>query len=179
VLSLDAAEVLQQPVEVTGGRLEPRRLLAGTAEGRLDWSCDDLLLVVRGPIQRQLSASPADLKRVKMGTPSEGIRFHLHRLSDRRPLELDPDAFEFGDAGPPSASSLLRLTAWLEGFTPKPTLDDHFRMLPPALAPAVVDDDTAKALGGAQDEKKDRVLLDNLGQFRFYSAWRAAVERAR
>jgi hypothetical protein len=179
VLNLDEADVLAQPIEVTGGRLEPRRLLARTAEGHLEWSCDDLLLVVRGPIQRQLTASAADLKRVKLGTPSEGVRFHLHRLSDRRPLELDPDAFEFGDTDQPSASSLLRLTAWLEGFTPKPTLDDQFRTLPPALAPAVVDDDTLKALGGTQHEKKDRVLLDNLGQFRFYSAWRAAVERAR
>lgn len=179
VRSLSEADLKSPPLEVIGGRLEPGRLNGRAHDARFEWGCDDLLIVVRGPIQRQLTASVAGLKRIKTATPSEGYRLHLHRVSDPRPLEIDPDAFEFsGDAGAAS-SSMLRLQAWLEGFEPKPLVDDGFRLLPPALAPAVVNDATARALGRAPEDKKNNPLLDNLAQFRFYSAWRAAIERGR
>jgi hypothetical protein len=62
-------------------------------------------------------------------------------------------------------------------------VDDGFRWLPPALAPAA-----PGAHGGTRPglpaptgrgAREGALVLDNLAQFRFYSAWRAAVERLR
>jgi hypothetical protein len=176
-LRLDEQPLLREPVLVSGGALEEQRLRARTPEGRLEWTSDDLLLVVKGPIHREHQAESTNLRRIKSATPSPGYRFHLHRRSDARPLELDPDAFEFDlERGRPG-SSLLRISSWIEGLLPRPAIDDAFRALPPALGAAEDDDETARALGRSAQKKGAVLVLDNLRQFRFYSAWRAAVER--
>ena len=174
---LDERPLLEEPVLVNGGALEPQRLRARTPEGRFDWTSDDLLLVVKGPIQREHQAETTNLRRIKSATPSPGYRFHLHRRSDSRPLELDPDAFEFDLERGRAGSSLLRLQSWLDGLQPKPAIDDSFRLLPPALGAAQEEDETARALGRSPQKKSAALVLDNLRQFRFYSAWRAAIER--
>jgi hypothetical protein len=60
-------------------------------------------------------------------------------------------------------------------------VDDEFRRLPPALAPAAP---SGGALGMVETLRAPRasdapLVLDNLAQFRFYSAWRGLVERQR
>jgi hypothetical protein len=174
---LDEQPLLREPVLVSGGALEPQLLRARTPEGRFDWKSDDLLLVVKGPIHRERQADGTNLRRVRSASPSPGYRFHLHRRSEPRPLELDPDAFEFDLERGRAGSSLLRLQSWIDGLQPPPAIDDAFRLLPPALGAAQEADETARALGRSTQKKSASLVLDNLRQFRFYSAWRAAVER--
>lgn len=173
---LPEREALVEPQLVRGGRLEPGRLRARVGDGRLEWSRDDLLLVVKGPIRRERQAEDRNPKRIRTAAPSDGFRFHLHRLRDPRPLELDPDAFEFeAERGQPG-SSLLRLGAWIDAFDPPALVDDGFRLLPPALGVAEPDPGATRALGGAE-HKPAALMLDNLRQFRAFSGWRGALER--
>lgn len=176
-VTLREGSLAVEPLVVVGGALLAGRLAGRTADGRLEWSPEDLLLVVKGPIQRQYQAEDTNLRRLRSASPSEGYRFHLHRRSDPRPLELDPDGFDFDAERGRVASSMLRLTTWIEAFEPPPRVDDSFRFLPPALGAAETRGTTARALGRPPQQKGFGVVLDNLRQFRFYSAWRAALER--
>ena len=59
--------------------------------------------------------------------------------------------------------------------------DEAFRNIVPALSPGV---DPLTDLSGMRESRPKgkepkTVILDNVAQFREYSAWRAAVERAR
>jgi hypothetical protein len=137
--------------------------------------------VVRGPITREYLA-PARARRVRTATLDHGYRFHLHRHDDPRPLELDPAAFDFGMPSL-TESSLLLLSSWIEKAAAGVPVDDRFRreaaVLQPETPPTA---GIAVALGGAGDRRKEdeAQVLDNLEQFRFYSAWRAcALRRAR
>jgi hypothetical protein len=58
-------------------------------------------------------------------------------------------------------------------------VDDAFRRLPPALAPAPPAGGRLARAGETPREgaPKEGGVLDNLAQFRFYSAWRGAAER--
>jgi hypothetical protein len=185
VVSVPEADVraASHPLLATGGSLHGDTLEALTGEGRVRIARSELLLVVRGPIAREYQAG-AEWRRLRTATLEQGYRFHLHRRSELRPLELDPGAFEFGEGPEPSGSSLLRLTAWVEAVGAGAPCDDCFRLLPPALGPESADGKgataAARALAARAGEEKDkgaRVVLDNLAQFRFHSAWRGAVER--
>ena len=168
----------------------PLIVLGGTAEGGLRFRHDEgeiaveapgMLLVVRGPIARERTPS-AEIRRQRLASPEPGYRFHLHRRDDPRPLELDPEDFDFGPAGPVAGSSMLELSGWVAGLAEGLMVDDRFRRLPPVFAPAAPerrslrDALTTRVRTGPEAEAP---LLDNLGQFRAYSGWRAAVERRR
>jgi hypothetical protein len=63
-------------------------------------------------------------------------------------------------------------------------LDGGFRRVPPALGPAEPEPRGAVAAAGTlgfasrpQGKQEGPVVLDNVAQFRFYSGWRAAVQR--
>jgi hypothetical protein len=96
-------------------------------------------------------------------------------------VELDPGDFDFG--GGADVSALLRLAAWIDEAAAGVPVDDGFRRLPPALAPEEARGSVASALqarpAGPARRDEARVVLDNTGQFRSYSAWRATVERRR
>jgi hypothetical protein len=139
-------------------------------------------MVIQGPIARHYQPSP-EFKRVRSATLEQGYRFHLHRIEDPRPLELDPGAFEFGTAAR-EISSLLTLSGWVRELAEGIATDDGFRRLPPALGAASPETEGAvgAAAGLAQAGTRDKAApqpLDNLAQFRFYSGWRAALERRR
>jgi hypothetical protein len=153
-----------------------------TDEGPLRLAPGALFLIVRGPITREYQTS-TNVKRVRTATLEGGHRIHLHRRDDPRPLELDTLLFDFGDAVLTSMSSLLTLLGWLEQAAPQTPVDDGFRRLTPALAPArsegtgrlsAADALRAPRRGTPQDGP---LVLDNVQQFRAYSGWRAAVER--
>jgi hypothetical protein len=139
------------------------------------------MLVVRGPIARGY-APPPSVRRGGTATLEPGYRFHLHRVHDPRPLELDPAAFDFGVTSL-TESSLLLLSAWVDKLAAGAPADDRFRREPPALAPSSAETEGfAATLGRPAPRRKDGavLVLDNLEQFRFYSAWRAAgLRRAR
>jgi hypothetical protein len=156
-----------------------------TEEGPVTVRRGDVRLVVQGAITREYQPSTGR-RRVDTARLEGGYRVHLHRRQDPRALELDAGAFEFGFAD--SGSARLELDAWVEAIAPDATFDDGFRRLPPALGPAGAEPRGALAAAGSLgltgrgrrgglDERP--VVFDNVEQFRFYSGWRAAVERRR
>jgi len=183
VVALPEAEVrvAARPLAVAGGFWSGDGLTFRTEAGPLQPRPDGLLLVVRGPITREYLA-PARARKVRTATLDQGHRFHLHRRDDPRPLELDPVAFDFGVPSL-TESSLLLLTSWVEKAAAGVPVDDRFRRETPALQAAAPETaGIAAALGGGGERRKEdeAQVLDNLEQFRFYSAWRAcALRRAR
>jgi hypothetical protein len=179
------AEARVRPLRALGGGRSEGTLSLRTEEGPVDLHCGDVLLVVRGPITRAYQTS-SRRRRVDTAQPDEGYRVHLHRHREPRPAEIDAATFEFGGAG--TGSARLELDAWAEEVAGRAPRDDGFRRLPAALGPAEPEPkgvlSAASSLGLASRGRRSRrdevpVLLDNLEQFRFYSGWRAAVERRR
>jgi hypothetical protein len=146
--------------------------------GTLRVAAPDLRLVVRGPIAREYQSRGSARNQVRMAGLEAGYRFHLHFVSEPRPVEIDPWACELGTGV--AGSSLLTLSSWIKAATGGVPEDDGFRWLTPALAPE------ARAEGGivsAAEPLRPRpsgkggeaaVVLDNAAQFRVYSGWRAA-----
>jgi len=188
VIEIPEADVrlAARPVVAAGGRSEPSGLILRHERGRSRLESSDVLLVVRGPIVREYTPS-AESKRARSATLEPGYRIHLHRRHELRPFELDPGNFDFGDAVT-SRSTLLTLLDWVAALATGAPADELFRRLPPALAPTAAGENgpatAADALSsavrrGTRRPEDARTLLDNVDQFRFYSAWRAAVERRR
>jgi hypothetical protein len=140
----------------------------------------DVLLVVKGPIARAVPPAP-EIRRLRVAAPEPGYRVHLHRRATPRPLEIDPEDFDFGPQGPLAGSSLLELMSWVEALAPPEAVDDRFRRLPPVFAPAAAERSSLRGALASRAPGADQATLrlDNLGQFRHYSGWRAVIERQR
>jgi len=173
VFLIPEAEARAPALLATGGRSEGGGLRLRSDEGSLEIAAADLLLIVRGPIRREYQAREPDRKKPHLASLEDGYRFHLHRRMDSRPVELDPASFAFGAEAPLTGSSLLELRGWLAGLGEGVPVDDGFPRLPPALGTAKAEGDLATRPPSAP------LVLDNLAQFRFYSGWRAAIERRR
>jgi hypothetical protein len=177
------SEARVPPVPATGGERDGRRLRLKTAQGSLEVGREDILLVVEGPIQREYQPREVERTKPRTATLDTGYRFHLHRRSDPRPVELDPANFSFGARGAGTGSSLLELKAWVAALGEGVATDDGFKRVPPALSPAPPEEGAAASLrrtgSGLARAQEAPAILDNLAQFRFYSGWRAAVERRR
>lgn len=181
LLSLEETEVrvAARPLLALEGRLAGHALELRTAEGPLRITAEDLLLAVRGPITRERQAG-SEVRRLRVALPEQGFRVHLHRRSELPPVELDPEVLAFGRGV--HRSALLQINDWVAALARGFAVDDGFRRFPPALAPAQVSPGgvagAVRALepGGAPAGKAP-LLLDNVAQFRFYSAWRGAVAR--
>jgi hypothetical protein len=180
------AEARAQPwVAEAGGWTDAELHLRGAGRTRRVAGAD-VLIIVQGAIVREYEL-PETLRKVRTAGLEPGYRFHLHLRAETEPLELDPGAFAF-TAGPPlSGSSRLELGAWVEALGREAPLDDGFRRLSPVMSPVSAEAKGAlraasafahqpTGRGGKGGEPR---ILDNLGQFRFYSAWRGAVERSR
>jgi hypothetical protein len=172
-----------RPRVAVGGRFADGTLDARVEGGRLRIAGPDLLLVVRGPIARDYPTAP-DLKRLRTATLEPGYRVHLHRNADPQPLELDPGSFEFSDPASAGRSSLLELLEWVEALARDAPIDNDFRLLAPALGVSAPEASGVGALvatlarpTAGRSAGNAPVVLDNLAQFRFYSAWRAALAR--
>jgi hypothetical protein len=181
------------PLVVRGGRWAEGMLHAQTGHGVVRIGPDDILLLVQGPIVRERQVSPevADLrnvrslKLVRTAGLTQGFRYHFHRRSDPLPVEIDPLAFEFGEAARASRSSDQRLAEWVACLVAGMVADDGFRRQVPALGPSAPSPGSPLnrvmplGPGSSRGKESEAQLLDNLAQFRFYSAWRGLVERAR
>ncbi len=185
VLLVPEVEARVRPLQAVGGERGEGVLALRTEEGPVTLRRGDVRLVVRGAITREYQPSTRR-RRVDTARLEQGYRVHLHRRQDPRALELDAGAFEFAFAV--TGSARLELDAWVEEMAPDATIDDGFRRLPPVLGPAGTEPRGALAAAGAfglgtrsrrngLDERP--VVFDNVEQFRFYSGWRAAVERRR
>lgn len=179
VFTFDEAAVraAAEPEAALGGHFDGEALRLRTPGGAADVAGSDLLLVVKGPITREYL--PKENPRfVRTSTLDPGFRFHLHRRDAPRPLEIDPAAFDFGSHRA-RESSLLEIAGWMAALAAYAPVDDGFRRMAPALAPA-----TPPTGSAARPEEALRTsaasppaVLDNVAQFRLYSAWRGAVER--
>lgn len=178
-------EARVRPVRALGGEGGEGSLALRTEEGPVELRRGDVLLVVRGTITREYQPSPKR-RRIDTARLDEGYRVHLHRQREPRPVEIDAATFETGFAV--TGSARLEIDAWTEEVRGEAACDDAFRRLPPALGPAEPEPRGALAAvsslgrasrgqGGGRGEGP--VVLDNVQQFRFYSGWRAAVERRR
>jgi hypothetical protein len=169
-----------EPLSATRGGLDGSAFAVVTREGRLRLEASDVLVIVRGAITREYQ-STSERRRLRVASLEPGYRIHVHRRADARSVELDPAAFDFGRGGPATGAQ-LQLDAWLDEVFPEVPRDDSFRLFIPALAPAApaaassadAADALARRRGGLA-----RPVLDNLAQFRFHSAWRAAALRRR
>src|ERR1044071_9771334 len=112
---------------------------------------------------RVLSFTP-----MRLFAPGEGHRVHLHLADEARPIELDPESFDFG-AAPVAASSTLELKEWLATLAPDAAVDDSFRQVTPALGPTEeAVDGAARALERLRTQRDDAApQYDNVAQFRF------------
>jgi hypothetical protein len=186
-LFVPAEEARVRPLRAVSGRRLPAGLSLRTEEGPVELDLESLLLVVTGPIVRE-HQTRYERRRGPSTRLDEGRRVHLHRTAEARPVEIDPDNLETGFSA--AASARLEVDAWIAALEARLPHDDGFRRLPPALAPAEPEPagplaaaaalrarDRARA--GSRTGGDEPVLLDNVAQFRFYSGWRAAVERRR
>jgi hypothetical protein len=171
-----AVRAATEPERTLGGSFDSQALRLRTPAGPVEIEGADLLLVVKGAIIREHPPTER-LRFARTSSLEPGYRFHLHRREQPRPVEIDPAAFDFG-AHRARESSLLEIAGWIAALAAAAPVDDGFRRITPALAPA------APATGPARLEDALRTsatpppaTLDNVAQFRFYSAWRGAVER--
>ncbi len=190
VLIAESAIREATPLYARGGHRSAHTLVVRIEDAEVEVSASDLVLVVRGPITREYQASaPAggvieqmrSLKRLRLATLEQGYRFHLHRRDDPRPIELNPDAFDFGAAGAAGGSTLLALAAWVDDLSRGARQDDGFRLLAPVLAVSTEGSGLAGAMRRRNEARgpETNAVLDNAAQFRFYSAWRGILERHR
>ena len=144
-------------------------------EGRRDVARGSVLLVVRGPIAREYQA-PDKKRKIETARLESGYRFHLHLRDEPIALEIDPFDFGFPGGPPLSGSSQIEIQSWVDAVRGEAPDDDAFRYVTPALG--LRKDEAARALPRLSPEAgKPATVLDNLAQVRFYSGWRAAVER--
>ena len=147
----------------------------------------DVALVVWGTIRREYQAAITPKPRKGRRAPSperpeELEVFHLHTHSRPQPLEIDALTFEFRPRPPldPRLPALRDGLARLSGTVP---IDRDFRFETPALtfsnaAQGEGDSALRAALGArSQGSREGLTLLDNLPQFRFFSAWRGLLAR--
>ena len=181
------AEARVRPLRALSGDRREGALSLRTEEGGVELANGDVLLVVRGLITRAYQPS-SKRRRIDTARLDEGYRVHVHRRSagrGSRPVEIDAATFEFGFAV--TGSARLEVDAWTEEVAGGAPRDDGFRRLPPALGPSEAEPRGAIAAASSlrlaprtregRDERPG--VLDNVEQFRFYSGWRAAVERRR
>ena len=169
-----------RPRPVRGGRRQEGALFLQAGDDRVRLAPADVLLVVRGEIVREYQSQPRG-RKVQVATLEGGHRFHLHPVAGGPPFELDPGDFEFTEGEGVIAPTLRVLSFWVESLGPQAALDDNFRRLAPALGPEEASGGALSAVEALRPARRGgaALVLDNLAQFRFYSAWRAIVERLR
>jgi hypothetical protein len=177
-------EARRRPLCASRGERTESGLVLHTPEGRLIVPPQELLLVVSGPIARE-PAPCLERRRFDSSRLHESWCAHLHRIGDPRPLELDPRRIELGFTV--TGSVQLELESWVDELGREVPHDESFRRETPALAPAPSSDEGSAAWPFESPHPRPRQssgngpppVYDNLAQFRFYSGWRAAVERRR
>jgi hypothetical protein len=166
------------PAVAARGTVEADALVLEIDGGELRLTAGDVVLIVRGVIAREYPVSP-EVRRVSLASLEPGYRVHLHRAEAAPTVEIDPAAFEFA-SGPAVGGAQIQIASWLDRVFPGIPRDDSFRLVIPALAPAAPPaGGTAAAAALARPGRERRAVLDNVAQFRFHSAWRAAAFRLR
>jgi hypothetical protein len=170
----------REPMQVVGGRFASGVFTLRTAKRERAVKADEVQLVIQGEIHREYAADlQRDSRALRVLHP--GFRFHLYAQGMSLPFELDPEGFLFDGPSSLPTSSLLELRRWIDALPAGVPRDEGFRQMPPALAPSEVPAGPAifEAVAALRAGREGPVVLDNVTQFRFYSGWRAAIERRR
>lgn len=172
-LAVDSIDVSSRP---------PRWALRDDPEAEPTWRTLDeknLGLVVSAPIRRervQDSTTPQNRRVVRL---EDAWLVHLYIRGEERPWEIDPLRTGFEGFSLASAHmATLDLVRRLSALAP---YDDAFKNIVPALAPGLdsLEDVAGLKRSSTKTGKEPKaVALDNVIQFREYSAWRGAVEAA-
>lgn len=167
-LDLSATPLLAHLVEDPEAAVVPRNLLE-----------HEIFLIVSAPIKRE-KVHEAVASRLRPDRRlDDGYLVHLHLKGEPRPWEIDPRRTGF--QGPGEASAHMRTLELVRRLAATASHDEGFKNMVPALSPGVeplIEFAGLKKSRPAGKEPKT-VILDNVAQFREYSAWRAAVERTR
>ena len=139
----------------------------------------DIVLMVSAIIKREKVREPATSRLRTDRRLDDGYLVHLHLKGEQRPWEIDPG--RTGYQGPGPTSAYMRTLELVRRLAVTISHDEGFKNIVPALSPGV---DPLTDLSGMRESRPKgkepkTVILDNVAQFREYSAWRAAVERAR
>lgn len=141
---------------------------------------DEVALIVSATIRREKVKEQASLKAPPDTRLEDAFLVHLHLKNEPQPWEIDPrrTAFE----GVSLASAHMNTRELVRRLSLRAPHDDAFKNVVPALSPG--EDPTTglqvlKKPRGRDDQKQKPVVLDNVSQFREYSAWRGAVEKER
>ncbi len=144
---------------------------------RRDLRESDLTLIVSASIRRERvkdGASPRNRPETRL---EDAWLIHLHLKGEARPWEIDPLRTSYEGVGLASAfMNTLELVRRLSKVAPH---DESFRNIVPALSPGADprrDLETLAPTAKKKDKEPKVVVLDNVAQFREYSAWRGAVE---
>ena len=139
---------------------------------------NEITLIVSAPIKRERQKEQRS--KIRQDTRlEEAWLVHVHLRHEARPWEIDPrrTAYE----GPGLASAHMRTLELVRRLRTLAPLDEAFKNIVPALSPGA---DPSNELAGLQgrgtnprDKEPKTVVLDNVTQFREYSAWRGAIER--
>jgi hypothetical protein len=185
-LAESAVRAAAQPLLTTGGNPEGGVFaLEGGGPAR-QLTTADVLIIVWGTIRReplsQATRSMRDLKRAATPCAAESDLCHIHMRSSLRPLELDPGTFVFTEARGRVRSTPLRVRDGIASLATDAEIDRGFAQEAPALgvSSAPARSALAEAFGAERrndGRKRRETFLDNVAQFRFYSAWRGMVAR--
>jgi hypothetical protein len=140
---------------------------------------EDLVLVISASIRREKLKEPISPKKAPDVRLEDAFLVHLHLRGETRPWEIDPRRTAFEGAGLASAHmTTLALVRRLSATVPH---DEGFKNQVPAMAPGL--DPLSELVGlketGAKAPREQGlVVLDNVSQFREYSAWRGAIAMA-
>lgn len=170
-IPIESIDSLAEPAQCTV-REDPE-----TPPSRRDLRAGDLALIVTASIRREKVKDETPRRTPADSRLEDAWLVHLHFKAGARPWEIDPLKTAYEGAGPASAyMRTLELVRRLQAFAPH---DDAFKNMVPALSPGA-DPRTALASFAPANQKKSKepkvVVLDNVAQFREYSAWRGALE---
>ena len=168
---IEAIDLSRNPSECT---------LRDAGEGptsRRELKDGDVVLVVSAFIKREKVKDQTSLRNQIATRLEDFWLVHLHLKGENRPWEMDPRRTRYEGDGLPSAHMrTLEIVRRLSATVPH---DESFRNVVPAMSPCAdppsdLDDIRKGSLKSGREPKL--VVLDNVAQFREYSAWRGAVE---
>ncbi|MEO8500104.1 MAG: hypothetical protein ABI565_04260 [Vicinamibacteria bacterium] len=147
------------------------------APSRRELREQDVMLILSASIKRERVKDQAP-SRARADTRLEDAwLIHLHVVGEPRPWEIDPLRTSY--EGPGLASAFMRTLELVRRLSTLAPHDESFRNIVPALSPGADPLRELQALAPAAKKKAKEpkvVVLDNVAQFREYSAWRGAVE---
>lgn len=140
----------------------------------------DLALIVSASIKRERVKEAASRRAPADTRLEDAWLVHLHLRGEARPWEIDPLRTAYEGAGLASAHiRTLDLVRRLQACAPH---DEAFKNVVPALSPGADPLSGLESFASSTNKNKGKepkvVVLDNVAQFREYSAWRGAIEIA-